>query len=181
MVNPAYIMLSTAGKIVENFLYLTIFSIVGKPNYKTISEVHFKCNTNSTSFQSNLVDRYLGLLYLTVYPAVYNTLSTTVFIPLVNPGATAIITSGAATAVIASKRGSFADATALFKQYNSANKVFKQILLGALDEIFVRSLETKYVGYLNVSTHDILNHLYYEYARISLANLQNNDVALKTA
>ena len=47
--------------------------------------------------------------------------------------------------------------------------------------MFVWSLQTKYVGYLNVSTCDILEHLYSKYDRISAADLQNNDVALKTA
>ena len=47
--------------------------------------------------------------------------------------------------------------------------------------MFVRSLKTNYVGYLNVSTRNILNHLYSEYARILAANLQNNDATFKTA
>ena len=55
------------------------------------------------------------------------------------------------------------------------------MVLGAVDEMFVRSLQTKYAGYLNLSTCDILNHLYSGYARISASDLQNNDVALKTA
>ena len=46
--------------------------------------------------------------------------------------------------------------------------------------MWVRSLQTKYVGYLNVSTRDILNHIYSEYTRISATDFQNNDVALKT-
>ena len=55
------------------------------------------------------------------------------------------------------------------------------MLLGAVNEMFVRSLQTKYVSYLNVSTRDIINHLYSQYTRISAADLHNNDTALKTA
>ena len=143
--------------------------------------MNFKLNANSALVQSNLGYGQLGILYLTVSPAVYNTLSTTVFIPTVNPGATSIITAGATAAVIANKRRSFADTTALFKQYNSADKSLKQMLPGAFEKMFVRSLQTKYVGYLHVSTRDILNHLYSKFALISSAKLQNNDVALKTA
>ena len=143
--------------------------------------MHFKLNANSALVQSNLGDGHLGLLYLTVSPAVYNTLSDTVFVSPVNPGAAAIITSGATAAVIANEHRSFSDATALFKQYDSANKYLKQMLLGAVNKMFVRSLQTKYAGYLNVSTRDILNHLYFEYACISAADLQNNNVTLKTA
>ena len=112
-------MKSTVNKIVENFLFPIIFLIVSEPNYKTIAEVYFKMNANSTSNQSNIGDGQLGLLFLTVSPADYNTLYVTAFVPLVNPGATAIITSGATAAVIANERCSFTDATTLFKQYDS--------------------------------------------------------------
>ena len=114
-----------------------------------------------------------------VSPDVYNTLSVTAFIPLVNPGPTAITIDGATAAVIANKSRSFTDTTASFKQYDSANNTLRKILLGTVDEMFVRSLQTKYVGYLNVSTCDILDHLYSEYARILASDLQNIDVALK--
>ena len=174
-------MSSTVDKIVENFPFPTILPIVGEPNYETIAQVHFKLNENSASIQSNLGDGQLGILFLTVSPAVYSTLYATDFVPLVNPGATAIITTGATTAVIANGRQSFTDATALFKKYKSANKALKQMILGAVDEMFVRSLQTKYVGYLNASKRDILKHIYSDYARILAADLNNNDVYLKTA
>ena len=59
----------------------------------------------------------------------------------------------------------------MFKQYDSANKALKQMLLGAVEKMFVRSLQTNNVGYLNVSMRNIPEHLYVEYARISAANL----------
>ena len=132
MVNPAYIMSSIVNKIVENFPFPTIFPIVGEPNYKTIVKVHFNLNANSASVLSNLRYGHLILIYLTVSPAVYNTLSATVFIPPVNPGATAIITASATAAIIVNKRKSFANATALFKRYDSSEKALKQMLLGAV-------------------------------------------------
>ena len=155
MVNPTYIMSSTVDKIVEIFPFPTILSIIGKSKYKTITEVHLKLNANSASVQSNLGDGQLGLIFLTVPPAVYNTLSATAFIPPVNSGAIAFITSGAAAAFIASERPSFTDTTALFIQYDSTDKSLKQIIIGAIEKRFVRSLQTKYVGYLNVSTRNI--------------------------
>ena len=97
--------------------------------------MNFKLNANSALVQSNLGYGQLGILYLTVSPAVYTTLSVTVFIPLVNPGATAIITAGATAAVITNERWSFADATALFKKYDSVDKFLNKMLLVAVDKI----------------------------------------------
>ena len=150
MVNTAYIMSSTVKKIVENFPFPTILPIIGEPNYDTIAKVHFKLSANSASVQSNLGDGNIGLLYLTVSPAVYNNLCVTDFIPPANPGATALITVRATAAVIANKRRAFANTTKLFKQYDSSNKALKKMLPGAVEKMFVRSLQTKYVGYLHV-------------------------------
>ena len=74
------------NKIVDGLLFTTISLIIGSPNYATIAEVHLKLNSNTPSAQWNLGCGTLGLLQLTVYPAVYATLSATAFISPVNPG-----------------------------------------------------------------------------------------------
>jgi hypothetical protein len=47
--------------------------------------------------------------------------------------------------------------------------------------MFVRSLQTKNIGQLNVTTRQLLDHLYSQYAQISAADLQANDASFKTA
>ena len=72
-----------------------------------------------------------------VSPDVYNTLSVTVFIPPVNPGATAIITASSNAAVISNECQSFVNATTLFKQYDSSDKPLKKMIISALNGMFV--------------------------------------------
>jgi hypothetical protein len=112
---------------------------------------------------------------------VYATLSATAFLAPVNPGPTPDIPEGSTGAQIAEHRFAYTAETDLFKQYDLADKALKQLLLGAVDDMFVRSLATKYIGYLNVTTRQILTHLYGQYARISAADLQDNDVSFKPA
>jgi hypothetical protein len=138
-------------------------------------------NANSASIQSHLGNGRLGLLYLTVSPTVYNTLSAVPFIPPINPGPSPTIPPHSTGPQIADIRYDFTTATTIFKQYDLADKALKQLLLGAVDDMFVRSLQTKYIGYLTVTTLQILDHLYNQYARISAADLQNNDVSFKSA
>ena len=78
-------------KIVDCFPFPTITPIVGNPTYNTIAEINLKLNSNSASVQSNLGCGTLGLLQLNVSPAIYNTLSVTPFVLLVNPGSVPII------------------------------------------------------------------------------------------
>ena len=72
--------------------------------YESIADIHLKLNSNAASVQSNLVCGKLGLLFFTVLPAVYDNLSTTEFVPPVNPGPKPIIPNGANSAVIANLR-----------------------------------------------------------------------------
>ena len=54
------------------------------------------------------------------------------------------------------------------------------MLLSTVDEIFIRSLRHKYVGYGLTTTNTILDHLYATYANISSIYLQENDAVFRT-
>ena len=73
---------STIDKIVEGFPFPTIDPIIGEPNYEKIAEVHLKLNSNAASVQSNLGCGTLGLLYLTLKPAVYATVAANNTLPV---------------------------------------------------------------------------------------------------
>ena len=172
-------MTSSTEKIVESFPYPTIPPIVGQPGYDTIAEVHLQLNANAASVQSNLRDGTPGLLYLTVTPAVFDTLSLTPFIPPANPGPEPTIPAGSTGPIISDIRLQFANATRLHKQYDATDKALKQRLLGVVDNMFVRSLRNRHIGYANVTTLQLLTDLYTVYTKISAANLKNNTSRMK--
>ena len=74
-------MTSSIDKIMDSFPNPTISPIVGQPGYDTIAEMHLMLNANAASVQSHSGDGALGLLFLTIPPAVYNTISAIPFIP----------------------------------------------------------------------------------------------------
>ena len=117
------------NKIVNGFSFPTIPPIVGTPTYKIIAEVNFKLNPNAASVQSNLGCGTLGLLLLTVSPAVYNTLSSIAFIVPVNPGSEPIISDNSTGAQITKLSYAFNTASAIFNEYNRTNKSLQQIIL----------------------------------------------------
>ena len=73
-----------------------------------------KLNSNAASIQSNLGCGTLGLIQLTLSPAVYNTLSSISFIVPVNPGSVPIILANSTGAQITELRYAFDTASALF-------------------------------------------------------------------
>ena len=110
---------SLIKKIVDGFPFPTIDPIIGTPYYESISDIHLKLNSNAVSVQSNLGCGMLGLLFLTVSPAVYATLSTTAFVPPVNPGPEPSIPTGSTASVIADIQYHRTEATNIFTDYSS--------------------------------------------------------------
>ena len=173
-------MVATAiDKLVDNFPHPNLSPIVGQPNYETLAQLHLKLNWNAASIHSNLGNGQLGLLQLTLSVDVYNTLSATPFISPTNPGKSVTIPRGSSASEITELNRSHDKATALFRQYDAADKALKQQIVGAIEDMFLRPLRSKYVGYQNSSTRDFLDHLYATYANISASDLLSNDEQTK--
>ena len=170
---------SSIEKIVDGFPFPTIDPIIGTPDYESIADIHLKLNPNAVSVQSNLGFGTLGLLFLTVLPAIYTTLSTTAFFPPVNPVPKPSISTGSTGAVIADLRYHHTEATKIFAEYENTDKALHQLLLVSTDELYVRSLRQKYIGYGKTTTRALINHLYSSYANISSSALQDNDKRLR--
>ena len=124
-------------KIVDGFPFPTIDPIFGTPDYESIADIHLKLNSNSASVQSNLVCGALGILFLTVLPAVYVTLSTIVFFLPVNPGPKPNIPTGATGAAISDLQYHHAKATKIFTDFENTNKALRQLLMASTDELYV--------------------------------------------
>ena len=62
----------------------------------------------------------------------------------------------------------------LFNQYDACDRALKQLLLGAVDDIFVNLLSNSHVGYANTTTLQLLTHLYDNYGKITDIDLRKN-------
>ena len=173
--------MTTVDKIKDSFPHPTIDPIVGQPGYETIKPVHQKLNANAASIVSHLGNGRLGLLYLTVQPTVFATLSAVAFIPPTNPGPQALYPPGATQYQIQAVNAAHTTAQRLFAQYDSTDRALKQQLLGAVDDMFVSSLADPHVGYANVTTLQLLQHLYDTYAKITDGDLEENKEAMAAA
>ena len=143
---------SSIEKIVDGFLFPMIDPITGTPDYESIAYIHLKLNLNAASVQSNIGCGTLGLLFLTVLPAVYATLSTTAFVQPVNPGPEPSIPTGATSAVIADLRYRHTKSTKIFTECENTDKALRQLLLAYTDELYVRYLRHKYISYGKTTT-----------------------------
>ena len=72
--------------MVEGFPFPTVQPIIREPNYMSMAALHLQqLDANAASVQLHLGNGVLGLLYLTVSPAVYATLLAAPLVPPPNP------------------------------------------------------------------------------------------------
>jgi hypothetical protein len=141
---------TTLSKIVDGFGHPTIPSIVGIPTYDALKDLQLALNANAASVRSNLGNGLLGLLALTVSPKVHDTLAGQPFIVPVNPGPAATIPD--ALTQIANLRQDHDELKALFVEYYATDKALKQQIIGAVDKLYLRTLNHRITGYANVTT-----------------------------
>ena len=67
----------------------------------------------------------------------------------------------------------------IFKEYDDTDKAIKVLLMSAIDETYICVLQDRYVGYANVTTLEMLTHLYTKYARITPNKFQENNKKMK--
>ena len=59
------------------------------------------------------------------------------------------------------------------------DKALKYLLISAVNETCIWSLQYKYTGYANITTKEMLAHLYLAYAKIYDGDLEDNDKRMR--
>jgi hypothetical protein len=172
-------MTADVESILDGFPQNAISLVIGMPTYATISEVNLRLNTNAASVQSDHGDGTLGLLALTVTPAVYTTLSNIPFEAPVNLGPNPTIPANATGAQIEANTRAHKENLRIWREYIATNKALKQQLLAAIQEMYHKTLRHRITEYATVTTKQTLTHLYATYGNITPADLADKDARLK--
>ena len=109
----------------EVFPFQAIDPIFGAPTYKKIAKVHLKLNSNAASVHSNLGNGTLGLLYLTLSPAIYSILSATTVVVPVNPGTAPVIPTGSTAPQKSDPPYAFTASEKIFIEYDCTDKALR--------------------------------------------------------
>jgi hypothetical protein len=166
--------------IIGAFPNPTIDPIIGLPNYDSISAVHLQLNQNAASVDSHLGDGINGLLPLTVSTAVYNTISNELFDVPTNPGPNPIVQPTGTEHQIKEAYRVHSENTRIWREFQATDKSLKQLLLGAVGDIYTSALKHRVTGYANVSTRRLIEHLYSKYGNITAGDLEANEQRMKT-
>jgi len=169
----------SVDSIVESFPHPTVTPIEGIPTFSSIRQLQVELNSNASSVHSNLGNGQLGLLYLTVSQATYDTISDVPFEVPQNPGPIPIIPRGTRAGAANDIRTAHAENKRVFNQYIATDKALKSQLIQAVDDLYIKTLKHRITGYANVSTSTILEHLYSAYGKMTPQDLQSLDEDMK--
>jgi hypothetical protein len=126
--------------------------------------------SHAASVRSSLGNGLLGLLALTVSPEVHDTLAGEPFVVHINPGP---------AATFPNIRQDHHELKALFVEYYATDKALQQQIIGAVDKLYLCTLNHRITGFANVTTQQMLVQLYTTYGRLTPADVRNNDAAMK--
>ena len=151
----------------------------GMPTYEIIAASHRKLKANAASVTSTLGGGNHGLLGLTILPATYQTVTGHVFVAPVNPGSLPNIAPAATQAQIGEAVRQHKERLKIWRQFNATDLALKNQILSTFDEVYLKGLRNRHVGYQNVSARDMIQHLYLNYGVITPAELDDNDARMR--
>jgi hypothetical protein len=168
--------LTSVSKILAAFPVQTIPPIVGEPTYESVTELVDALRTNASEIRSPHGDDDLGHLILTMTPAAYQAIAGGIaFVVPPNPGPFYVPAPGMTGPQMAQGERTHNSALGEYDLYHNTDKALKQQAISAIEPIYLRALKHRITKFSNVTTQQIIAHLYRTYANITANDLEEND------
>ena len=165
---------TVVNKIVESFPHPVVTPIFGMLKYNTLFDRIYDISSNVALIQKRLVSSKHSFLALTVSLTVYATLSVTSFTKPANLGPAPSVPKNSTGIKQTAIWYKFTLDTELYSLLQNMDKALKQQLLDSVEDIYLRALREKYIGYKNITFLEVINHLKANYYNITSANLNIN-------
>jgi hypothetical protein len=155
--------------------------IRGLPTFETLHALRQDLQFNAASVPTTLgggAHGYLGLILdANAYDAVVGNDAAgnpQPFIAPIFPGEIAIV-NGANQAARAAQVRQFNYDNYVWHEYYNVQQALRNLLIKAVDDVYLSPLKNKVIGYTNVSVNTMLSHLFNEYGEIGRDELQLNE------
>ena len=156
-----------------------VTKITGEPNYETLKNLKDELKANAASIPTTLGGGTHGYLGLILSPAAYATIAATQFIEPIYPGQHPNVPAGTSAANTSTIVCRHTEDLRQWREFKNVNTALKNQLLSALDDIYIRALKDRHVGYMNQSIRAILQHLFDNYGNITPLELEDNDTKMR--
>lgn len=159
----------------------TLGTVTQKPSYQSLLAVQKELNTNSASIDTSQGTGIHGLLVLTMSPDDFAEMTAPIdneqrilHPPPANPGVLPVNPTAA-------QERTHQDALYHHQVYHSTDKALKKMLLVACLDIYISAIKHPRTGYANITTLQLLTHLWATYGEIKPEDLDANLITMATA
>ena len=162
-----------------NAFHTPITKITGEPNYESLKHLMDQLKANAASIPAISGGGNHGYLGLILSPAAYITITATQFVEPIYPGQHPNVPAGTSTANTTTLVRRHTEDLRQWREFKNVNTMLKNQLLTPIDNIYVRALKVRHVGYMNQSIRTILQHLFDNYGNITPLELEDNDTKMR--
>lgn len=146
-----------------------------KPTHLTLKVLHRQLNSNAVSIYSARGGGQYGHLSLVVPDTTFNALPNTVaFVAPEHPGPRPVHAAGASAAAITEGNRAYLANLEEFRVYTAGDNALKKLLLQAMPSTYTEFLAHDTLGYAQVTTLELLNHLDETYGTVTPDDLAQN-------
>ena len=155
-----------------------ITKITGEPNYESLKHLKDQLKANAASIPTTFGGGNHGYLGLILSPAAYTAVTATQFVEPIYPGQHPNVPAGTSAANTSTLVRRHTEDLCQWREFKTVNTALKNLLLTTIDDIYVRALKDRHVGYMNQSTRTILHHLFDNYGNITPLELEDNNTKM---
>ena len=164
---------------ITNAFPTAITKITCEPNYESLKTLKDELKANAASIPTTLGGGTHGYLGLILSPAAYATIAATQFIEPIYPGQHPNVPAGTSATNTSTIVRCHTEDLRQWREFKNVNTALKNQLLSTLDDIYIRALKDRHVGYMNQSICAILQHLFDNYGNITPLELEDNDTKMR--
>jgi hypothetical protein len=170
---------STIEDVLASFPHPIIPTVEGEPDYQTIHATRKFLQANSRAIDTHLGGGTLGHMGLIVSDASYSNISTPTavaptFWETPNAPGRAPSTMDGTAAQISAAHHVWEEDAQTYRTGTSVQQALKKQIISVFELMYLEILNETMVGYANISSRDMLYHLFETYGNITAVDLEIN-------
>lgn len=165
--------------LVEAFPHPNINGIQGEPTFTSLTKLQLTLAANAASIHNNFGTGLHGHLALAVPANIYLCKTGFLWVSPTNPGAQPIIPPNASAPQRSAIEKQHTKELRVWRLHHNVDKALKQMLLGAVNPMYIEAQSNRITGLATISTLQLLTHLFTVYGKITANDIADNNKNLR--
>ena len=155
----------------------TLPVVADEPNFEAIRKWHNMLKANAMKVHTSLFGGQHGYLALLISPADYALISPAAVVRPAHPGPL-LIPAGTTQHMAMTMKDAHKEALRIFREMNAVEAALQQMLVEAIDPIYIEAIRDRATNSINLPIYDIIQYLYDTYGDIRPETLEEEREAL---